>query len=110
MALWTAVADNPTLCELVRLHKGAIVESGGPGKVDWVWAGWRRVWRQESQQLDLKHGSVLLFEPTRVLSQLGIWSRRNAVALKHVSVLVIIYNIEYKIENDFPIRPSVSLD
>lgn len=75
VALWTAVADNPTLCELVRLHKGAIVESGGPGKVDWVWAGWRRVWRQESQQLGLKNGWVLLFEPTRVLSQLGIRSR-----------------------------------
>lgn len=34
VALWTAAADNPTLCELALLHKGAIVESGGPGRGD----------------------------------------------------------------------------
>lgn len=39
VALWTAVPDNPTLCELALLHKGAIVESGGPGRGDRVWAG-----------------------------------------------------------------------
>lgn len=39
VALWTVAADNPTLCELALLHKEAIVESGGPGRGDWVWAG-----------------------------------------------------------------------
>lgn len=42
VALWTVAADNPTLCELVLLHKGLIVESNGPGRGDWVYARWQR--------------------------------------------------------------------
>lgn len=38
MALWTVAADNPTLCELLLLHKGPIVESGVPGRGDRVQA------------------------------------------------------------------------
>lgn len=44
MALWTVAADNPTLCELVLLHKGPIVESGGPGEGTGSRLGDREVW------------------------------------------------------------------
>lgn len=108
VALWTVAADSPTLCELALLHKGAIVESGGPGRGDWVWAGWRRVWGQELQRLGPKQGCVLAFEPTWVLSQLGIVSERNPLARKHLSVLVIMHN-EVKDESEFPIRTFVCL-
>ena len=33
----TVMADNPTLCELVLIHKEPIVESGAPGKNDRVY-------------------------------------------------------------------------
>lgn len=44
-----------------------------------------------------------------VLSQSGFRSVRNPVALKHVSVLVIVYSVEDKIESDFPNIASISL-
>lgn len=48
MALWTVVADNPTLCELVLLHKEPIVESGGRGMGTGSRLGDREVWVREA--------------------------------------------------------------
>lgn len=52
---------------------------------------------------------MLAFEPTWVLSQLGIVSERNPLARKHLSVLVIMHKDEVKDESEFPIRTFVCL-
>ncbi len=77
MALWTVAADNPTLCELVLLYKGLIVESSGQGEGTGSRLGDREVWVRGAWVWGLQpcrlacSGTVYWCLADRVLGQRG---------------------------------------